>query len=106
MSVQAVTVSQLNRYVKAKLSLDPKLSGLTVKGELSNFKCHAKSGHFYFTLKDEACSIRAVMFRQNAMRVRFSPEDGMNVIVTGAVQVYERDGIYQLYCETMQPDGI
>lgn len=106
MSTQAVTVSQLNRYVKAKLSLDPKLSGLTVMGELSNFKCHAKSGHFYFTLKDEACSIRAVMFRQNAMRVRFSPEDGMNVIVTGAVQVYERDGVYQLYCETMQPDGI
>ena len=62
MNRQAVTVSQLNRYVKAKLSLDPKLSGLTVKGELSNFKCHSKSSHFYFTLKDEACSIRAVMF--------------------------------------------
>ncbi len=106
MNRQAVTVSQLNRYVKAKLSLDPKLSGLTVKGELSNFKCHSKSGHFYFTLKDEACSIRAVMFRQSAMRVRFTPEDGMNVIVTGSVQVYERDGVYQLYCETMQPDGI
>lgn len=106
MNSQAVTVSQLNRYMKAKLSLDPKLSGLTVKGELSNFKCHTKSGHFYFTLKDESCSIRAVMFRQSAMRVRFSPEDGMNVIVTGSVQVYERDGVYQLYCETMQPDGI
>ena len=106
MNRQAVTVSQLNRYVKAKLSLDPKLSGLTVKGELSNFKCHSKSSHFYFTLKDEACSIRAVMFRQSAMRVRFTPEDGMNVIVTGSVQVYERDGVYQLYCETMQPDGI
>lgn len=103
---QAVTVTQLNRYVKAKLSLDPKLNGLTVKGELSNFKCHTKSGHFYFTLKDENASVKAVMFRQSAQRVRFTPEDGMKVIVTGSVQVYERDGVYQLYCDTMQPDGI
>ena len=103
---QAVTVTQLNRYIKAKLSLDPKLSNLTVKGELSNFKCHAKSGHFYFTLKDETGSVKAVMFRQSASRVRFTPEDGMKVIVTGSVQVYERDGVYQLYCESMQPDGI
>lgn len=106
MTEQAVTVTQLNRYIKAKLSLDPKLSGLTVKGELSNFKCHQKSGHFYFTLKDEFCAVKAVMFRQNASRVRFAPEDGMKVIVTCSVQVYERDGVYQLYCEAMQPDGI
>ena len=65
-----------------------------------------KTGHFYFTLKDVSASVKAVMFRQNASRVRFNPENGMNVILTGSVQVFERDGVYQLYCESMEPDGI
>lgn len=106
MNETTITVSGLNRYLKAKFSSDPHLSSISVQGELSNFKHHIKSGHFYFTLKDEFGSIRAVMFKSNAMRVPFTPEDGMKVIVRGSVQVYERDGIYQIYCETMVPDGI
>lgn len=103
---QAITVSQLNRYLKNCLAADENLRSLTVKGELSNFTNHQKTGHFYFTLKDVSASVKAVMFRQNASRVRFNPENGMNVILTGSVQVFERDGVYQLYCESMEPDGI
>lgn len=103
---EAITVSALNRYLKVKFSSDPNLSSISVQGEISNFKHHIKSGHFYFTLKDEFGAIRAVMFKSNASRVPFVPEDGMKVIVRGSVQVYERDGIYQIYCETMVPDGI
>lgn len=103
---QTITVSQLNRYIKMLVAADPALAQITVKGELSNFTNHVKSGHFYFTLKDEAASIKGVMFRGNAQKVRFTPENGMNVILTGSVSVFERDGVYQLYCETMEPDGI
>ncbi len=103
---QAITVSQLNRYLKNCLAADENLRSLTVKGELSNFTNHQKTGQFYFTLKDVSASVKAVMFRQNASRVRFNPENGMNVILTGSVQVFERDGVYQLYCESMEPDGI
>lgn len=106
MQENAITVSLLNRYVKQLVSADPNLRFVTVKGEISNFTDHKKTGHFYFTLKDESSSIRAVMFRSNAQQVRFTVENGMNVIITGSVNVFERDGNYQLYCDTMEPDGV
>ena len=105
-SQNAITVSQLNRYIKAVLSEDVHLKSICLKGEISNFTDHKKTGHFYFTLKDTTSAVRAVMFRGYASKVRFTPENGMNVIVTGSVQVFERDGAYQIYCETMEPDGI
>lgn len=103
---QSITVSELNRYVKELFSSDPILRRVTVSGEVSNFTNHIKSGHFYFTLKDQNAAVKAVMFRGNAQRVPFRVENGMKVIVTGSVSVFERDGVYQLYCETMEPDGI
>lgn len=103
---QAVSVSQINQYMKEVVAGDPNLRRLLVKGEISNFTNHQKTGHFYFTLKDERSSIRAVMFRFNAAKVRFRPENGMNVLITGSVQVFERDGQYQLYCDSMEPDGM
>jgi exodeoxyribonuclease VII large subunit len=84
---------------------DPRLANVAVAGELSNFKYHT-SGHCYMTLKDETSSIRAVMFKSYAQRLRFKPENGMKIIASGKVSVYERDGQYQLYIESMQPDGI
>ena len=101
-----ITVTELNRYVKSMFSLDPNLRSVTVKGEVSNFKNHEKTGHFYFTLKDSQSSIRAVMFRGNAQKVKFSVENGMNVVITGSVAVFERDGVYQIYCEMLEPDGV
>lgn len=92
--------------MKETVAGDSNLRHLLVKGELSNFTNHQKTGHFYFTLKDERTSIRAVMFRFNAAKVRFRPENGMNVLITGSVQVFERDGQYQLYCDSMEPDGM
>lgn len=103
---QAVTVSQINQYMKETVAGDDNLRHLLVKGELSNFTNHQRTGHFYFTLKDASSSIRAVMFRFNASKVRFKPENGMNVLITGSVQVFERDGVYQLYCDSMEPDGL
>lgn len=100
------TVSQLNRYLKNLMDSDPFLQTITVKGELSNFTHHMKSGHFYFSVKDGNCSIKGVMFRAYAQRVRFRPENGMNVILTGSVRLFERDGALQFYCEHMEPDGI
>ncbi len=103
--MSAITVSELNRYIKDLIARDVVLSGLWVKGEISNFKNHY-SGHFYFTLKDEKSVVKCVMFRSNASNVAFMPEDGMKVIVRGYVSVFERDGQYQLYAEEIQPDGV
>lgn len=100
-----LTVSQLNRYVAFKLKEDKNLHGKLIRGEISNFTNHAKSGHFYFTLKDSESSVKAVMFRDMASRLPFMPKNGMKVIVSADVRVYERDGVYQLYVTDMQPDG-
>ncbi len=101
----AFTVSELNNYIKNIFESNRTLSAVSVKGEISNFTNH-RSGHLYFSLKDEDGQIRAVMFRQSAARLKFMPESGMKVIVHGAVSVYARDGSYQMYVSSMQPDGI
>ncbi|MBR3837200.1 MAG: exodeoxyribonuclease VII large subunit [Clostridia bacterium] len=103
---QAMTVTGLNEYIKNKLETDPLLSRVLVKGEISNFVNHYKTGHFYLSLKDEGGVIRAVMFRMNASKLNFVPENGMKVICSGRVSSYVKDGQYQLYISDMQPDGI
>lgn len=100
-----LSVSELNKYIKDLVSRDIILSGLWVKGEISNFKCHY-SGHFYFTLKDEKAVLKCVMFRSHAASLPFIPEDGMKMLIRGYISVFERDGQYQLYAEEMQPDGV
>lgn len=100
-----LTVSQLNRYIKGIIEQDNLLFRVTVKGEISNFKAHY-SGHMYFALKDETAVIKCVMFRSAASTLKFLPESGQKVIASGRVGVYERDGQYQLYIDSMQPDGI
>ncbi len=98
-------VSQLNAYIKEMMDSDALLTGLCVRGELSNYKKYP-SGHHYFTLKDGEASLKCVMFRNNAVRLRFRPENGMTVLAAGRVTVYPRDGAYQLYCVSMRPDGV
>lgn len=104
-SVGAFSVSELNNYIKNLFETNRTLTAVTVKGEISNFTNH-RSGHLYFSLKDEEGQIRAVMFRSRAVGLRFMPESGMKVIVHGSVTVYPRDGSYQIYVNSMQPDGI
>ncbi|MCI2106995.1 MAG: exodeoxyribonuclease VII large subunit [Intestinimonas sp.] len=99
------SVSQVNAYIKQLLDDDRLLGGLFVRGEISNYKAYP-SGHHYFSLKDETGSIRCVMFRREAARLRFRPENGMKVLAFGRVAVFPRDGQYQLYCGTLSPDGI
>lgn len=101
-----LTVSQLNRYIAFRFKEDKQLKGILISGEISNFTNHTKSGHLYFTLKDTTSSIKAVMFASAASQLRFVPASGMRVIISANVQVYERDGVYQLYVNDMQPDGI
>ncbi|MFA6308501.1 MAG: exodeoxyribonuclease VII large subunit [Clostridia bacterium] len=102
---QILSVSEINRYIKEIISRDLVLGNIMVRGELSNYIYHS-SGHMYFSLKDESGIIKCVMFKASASRVKFKPESGMKVIIKGYVSVFERDGIYQLYAEDMQPDGI
>ena len=100
-----ITITQLNKYIKNIIEKDEHLFNILVKGEISNFKKHF-SGHCYMTLKDEASTIRAVMFKGAADKLKFEPQNGMKVVLEGRVSVYERDGQYQLYIERMQPDGV
>lgn len=101
----AVSVSQLNNYIKGKFENDEALQNVLVKGEISNFKNHY-TGHMYFTLKDENSLIKCIMFKTYAQRLDFMPKDGMKVFLAGTVSVFERDGVYQIYAKAMQEDGI
>ena len=101
-----LSVSQLNRYIKMNFDADENLANIFISGEISNFTNHYRTGHLYFTLKDDSAAVRAVMFNFSAKRLKFMPEDGMKVIARGRVSVYEASGQYQLYVDDMQPDGV
>ena len=105
MEKQILSVGQINDYIKNRLDNDPGLRNIAIRGELSNYKVYP-SGHHYFTIKDGTGSMKCVMFKSAAMRLRFRPESGMQVIAMGSVTVYVRDGVYQLYCTGMVMDGI
>lgn len=105
MKYNAITVTQLNKYLKDKFDEDENLQAILVKGEISNFKNHY-TGHLYFTLKDENSLIKCIMFKSYAERLAFKPKDGMKVMVFGAVSVFERDGVYQIYVKSMMEDGM
>ena len=105
MKIQPLTVSELNAHIKGLLDGDVLLGSLAVRGELSNYKVYS-SGHHYFTLKDAESSLKCVMFRSSASRIRFRPENGMGVTAVGSVSVYPRDGVYQLYCTELIPTGM
>ncbi len=100
----ALTVAQLNNYAKSLLENDVRLRSVRVRGELTGFKRHS-SGHLYFSLKDESALIRCVMFRSSAVSLRFSPQDGMKVVLSGSVTIYAKDGQYQFYANTMRQEG-
>ena len=106
MSPLVVTVTQVNRRIAMMIKGDSALRDIYVRGEISNFVNHYKTGHFYFTLKDGETAIKAVMFRSNAENLSFVPENGMSVIIHGSINVFERDGQYQLYANEMKPEGI
>ena len=105
MEQQVLSITQLNEYIRGRMDADPLLNAVAVRGEISNYKQYP-SGHHYFTLKDEASALRCVMFKGNALRLRFRPENGMKVIAVGKVSVYPRDGAYQLYCVSLTVDGV
>ena len=102
---KVLSITQLNEYIRAMMDRDGLLSEIAVRGEISNYKMYP-SGHHYFTLKDESAALKCVMFKGNAARLRFRPDNGMQVIAIGRVTVYPRDGAYQLYCTAMAMDGI
>lgn len=105
MAQNVLSITQLNEYIRGRMDADPLLAQVAVRGEISNYKMYP-SGHHYFTLKDEGSALRCVMFKGNAMRLRFRPENGMKIIAMGKVSVYPRDGAYQLYCTAMTMDGV
>ena len=100
-----LTVTELNNAIKTLLDREPMLADVCVRGELSNYKIYP-SGHHYFTLKDAESSLKCVMFKGSASKLRFRPESGMGVLAFGRVTVYPRDGAYQLYCTALQPEGM
>ena len=102
---QILSITQINEYIQGKMNADPMLTQVAVRGEISNYKCYP-SGHHYFTLKDEASALKCVMFKGNAIALRFRPANGMKVIALGRISVYPRDGAYQLYCSAMSVDGV
>ena len=100
-----ITVTQLTKYIKYKIDNDVNLENVYLKGEISNFKAHTR-GHFYFTIKDENTRINAVMFSSSASKIKFVPTDGMKVLVSGKISVYEATGGYQIYVNEMLEDGV
>lgn len=105
MKPEPLSVTQLNKYIKDKIDSDEFLNNVYVKGEISNFK-HHYTGHMYFTLKDGTSLIKCIMFKNANSTLNFVPKDGMKVLILGTVAVYERDGVYQIYCKAMKEDGI
>ena len=105
MDIKPITVQELNRYIKEKVDGDEFLNNVYVKGEISNFKLHY-TGHMYFTLKDENSLIKCIMFKSYTPHLEFMPKDGMKVLVLGSVSVFERDGVYQIYCKAMRQEGM
>ena len=105
MAQEVLSITQLNEYIRGRMDTDPLLTQVAVRGEISNYKLYP-SGHHYFTLKDESSALKCVMFKGNAIRLRFRPENGMKIIAMGRVTVFPRDGAYQLYCAAMAMDGI
>ena len=105
MERQIISVGQINEYIKGRLDSDPALRNIAIRGELSNYKIYP-SGHHYFTIKDGTGAMKCVMFKSSAQRLRFRPENGMQVIAMGSVTVYVRDGVYQLYCTGLILDGV
>lgn len=105
MDKEYLKISELNNYIKSVLDKDTFLNKVYLKGEISNFKNHTR-GHLYFTLKDDTSRISAVMFQSSAVKLTFNPEDGMNVLVSGRISAYPAQGSYQVYVDTMEPDGL
>ena len=104
--MQVITVTQVNTYLKSIIDSDNNLNNVYISGEITNFKNYYKSGHLYFSLKDDKSQLKCVMFSWNAQRIKFDLCDGMSVICRGKISVYDRDGLYQLYVDEIQPDGI
>ncbi len=105
MNIEPISVTDLNKYIKDKVASDEYLNNVLVKGEISNFK-HHYTGHLYFTLKDDNSLIKCIMFKSFTQNLKFVPKDGMKVMVFGTVSVFERDGVYQIYCKAMQEEGM
>ena len=105
MAQNVLSITQVNEYIRSRMDADPLLAQVAVRGEISNYKLYP-SGHHYFTLKDESSALKCVLFKGNALRLRFRPENGMKIIAMGKVSVYPRDGAYQLYCTALTMDGV
>ena len=105
MQQQILSITQINEYIRSRMDADPMLANIAVRGEISNYKLYP-SGHHYFTLKDEGGALKCVLFKGNAFKLRFRPENGMKVIALGKISVFPRDGAYQLYVSAMSVDGV